>query len=58
MPLYGKEQILKLAAVAKKCHRININFKGVNNPYAKFKGNLNPKPSPGSHLNVNIVNKK
>ena len=43
MPLYGKGQILKLAAVAKKCHRINI--KGVNKRYAKFKENLNPKPT-------------
>ena len=43
-----KGQIFKVAAVAKKCHRINI--KGVNNQYAKFKDNLNPKPSLGSDL--------
>ncbi len=49
MPLYGKDQIFKVTAVAKTCQRINI--KGVNNQYAKFKENLNPKPSPGSHLN-------
>ena len=50
MPLYGKGQIFKIGAVAKKCHRIDI--KGVNNRYAKFKENLNPKPSLGSHLKI------
>ena len=52
MPLYGKGQV---AAMAKKCHR--INNKGVNNQYAKFKENLNPKPSLGGHLNLRIDNK-
>ncbi len=50
MPIYGKRQILKSTAVAKKCYRINI--KGTSNPYEKFKENLNPKPSPGSYLKV------
>ncbi len=48
LPIYGKRQILKLTAVAKKCHRINI--KGASSPYEKFKENLNPKPSPCSYL--------
>ncbi len=30
-------------------------IKGASTPYKKFKENLNPKPSPGSHLNQIII---
>ncbi len=35
MPIYGKMQILKVTAGAKKCHRINI--KGASTPYKKLR---------------------